>query len=96
MDYCYDGNQLIGCPHGVEEYCGYCGYHWLRLTDDQRKTLLENRAPTPAPAPIYKTENISYPKTTIHNPPRSRVLDFVLQVLATGIGLLVARFMFWH
>lgn len=78
------------CPDsGIEEYCGFCAFHWMKLSDEQRKVLLSQRAETPPAAPVTNVYEQHAHQTEVYNPPRSRIVDAVVQLLATLGGLFV-------
>jgi hypothetical protein len=78
------------CPdYGIDEYCGFCAFHWLELTDGERKILLEQRAAPTPPVPVTNVTEQHTHQNTTYNPPRSRMIDALLQAIGTLAGLLL-------
>lgn len=52
--------------NGREEFCGFCGYHWMKLNPEQRAVLLERYQPDVEPIiqPVVERVRTIYPVRT--------------------------------
>lgn len=83
------------CPDdGQKQYCGYCAWHWVRLSSDQRHILLSERIDLSGikPADTHIHNDTIEHSQTVYHPPRSRILDFVATMLASGAGFAAIKY----